>query len=372
MHIFLLILLLVAILFFLVLIHEYGHYITAKWFKIRVDEFGIGYPPRAAKLFKRGETIFTLNWLPFGGFVKIFGENPNETSGDVEEDKRSFVAKPKYKQAIVLFAGIFMNFLCAWLLFLVTFLSGSPTSIIDGDYPDRVQNAHLTIIGIEPKSPAEIAGLTIADQILSVKTETDTLANPTIETVIDFVKTHGTNELTVTYDRQGTISETKLVPKQGIISDRPAIGISMDMIGTLKLPVHLALLEGLKKTGTTVWQILSYLGNLIHDSVYGQKVDLSGVAGPVGIVGILGQVAQFGFIYLLLFIASISANLAIINLLPFPALDGGRLLFVAIEAITRRKIPAKVFNTVNAVGFFILIGLMLLVTYHDIAKIVMH
>ncbi len=364
------ILLLVLVLFVLVLVHEYGHFITARFFKMRVDEFGFGYPPRAKTLFKRGNTVFTLNWLPFGGFVKIFGENPNEEMSEAEKNE-SFTSKPKYAQAIVLFAGIFFNFLLAGLLFSATYMTGRPVSVGEtAHYASNVRDAKLTIIGIDKNTPAEQGGLLVGDHLLKLQTGTDTLEAPTIESVIVFVGAHGTAPMTISYERGKEMLSTTITPKEGLVKGRPAIGIAMDVIGTLKLPPHLALVEGFKKTGDTIWQILSYLGNLIRDIFVTGKPDLSAVAGPVGIVGIIKQATELGFVYLLSFIAAISANLAIINLLPFPALDGGRLFFLLIEVIIRRKIPAKAFNIANTVGFFMLILLMIGITYHDIANLI--
>jgi regulator of sigma E protease len=166
-------------------------------------------------------------------------------------------------------------------------------------------------------------------------------------------------------DEQKTVTVT---PGEGIIPDRKAIGISMDMIGKLSLPIHQAFWEGAKTTTSLVHLVTVGLVTFIFDTVRGNS-DFSQVTGPVGIVGLVGDASKLGVIYVLSFTAFISINLAVINLIPFPALDGGRLLFVAIEAVKRSPISPKVSNMLNTVGFLLLIGLMILVTIHDVIKL---
>ncbi|MBI2086718.1 MAG: site-2 protease family protein [Candidatus Zambryskibacteria bacterium] len=237
------ILIFLIILSALVIVHELGHLLAAKYFGIRVDEFGLGYPPRAKKMFSWRGTDFTLNWLPFGGFVKIFGENMAESNNlEVELPSNSFQAKSRGIQAWVLFAGVFFNFLFAWMLLAI---------------------------------------------------------------------------------------------------------------------VHHSLSQGLFTAFNFTFETVRAL---FH-------VTLSNVIGPVGIVGIVGEVSKLGFSYVLTFTALISINLCLINLLPFPALDGGRLLFVGIETLTRRPIPPRIFNALNSAGFALLILLMILITTRDIRNL---
>jgi regulator of sigma E protease len=159
-----------------------------------------------------------------------------------------------------------------------------------------------------------------------------------------------------------------VIPKIAEKSDTAMIGISMDTIGTLQLPVHKAIWEGLKLTSNLAVSTIVGFYNLIHSALIGQG-DMSTLTGPVGIVGVVGDAAKFGFIYLLSFTALISINLAVINLIPFPALDGGRLLFLLIEKIKGSRIKPQVANIVNMVGFGILMLLMVMITYHDIVKL---
>lgn len=358
----------IIILLVLVVSHEFGHFIIAKKSGIRVDEFSFGFPP---KLFgkKIGETSYNFNLLPLGGYVKIFGENGDEDSMNSPESSRSFVNKPKYIQAAVLFGGVAMNFLVAWILLSVGFLSGLPSSVGTEPSGSVINNQALTITGVSKNSPAEISGLKVGDKILSLETDIDKLENPNIDNLREFIKNHNNESIKVSYVRGQVEEETIVTPiinlKDG---SNPAIGISMDMIGKLKLPFHKAIWEGLKLTYSIT--IATFVGfyNLIAGAISGHG-DISAVTGPIGIVNVVGDAAEFGFIYLLSFTALISINLAVINLIPFPALDGGRLLFLLIEKIKGSRIKPKIANTVNVVGFGLLMLLMVFITYHDITKL---
>ncbi len=364
------ILIFIIILLVLVVVHEFGHYIAAKKNGIRVDEFGFGYPPRAMKLFRKWDTDFTLNWIPFGGFVKIYGEDPNDENTHGPDSHRAMVNKPARVQALVLVAGVAFNLILAWILLSVGFMTGLPSAVSSGDTGKYVQDPELTITQVMKNSPAENAGLQMGDIIVGAKSDTRTLLNFSQEGLISFVSTSSKGEeIIFTVERKGTIIEQKVLPSEGIVEGKVAIGVSSDLIGTLKLPVHKALLEGTKQTWNMTKGTALSLATLVKDAFLG-KADVNSLSGPVGIVGIVGEAADFGFVYLMSFTALISINLAIINLIPFPALDGGRLLFLLIEKIKGSRISSKVSNTLNTVGFFILIALMLVVTYHDIAKLV--
>lgn len=361
----------VIILLVLVVSHEFGHFYVAKKAGIRVDEFSFGFPP---KLFgkKIGETTYNFNLLPIGGYVKIFGENPDEDSMNGPDSARSFVNKPRYIQAGVLFAGVLMNFLVAWILLSVGFISGLPTSV--GNVPKGaiVENQVLTITSVLPSSPADKGGIKVGDKILSLNTETDsTMLSSSLvsaENIQSFIKAHDKEEVRVSLVRGKEPMELIVIPEKNNNSDTVMIGISMDTIGTLKLPIHLAFWEGLKLSGDVFVGTVVGFYNLIHGALIG-KADMSMITGPVGIVGVVGDAAKFGFIYLLSFTALISINLAVINLIPFPALDGGRLLFLLIEKIKGSRIKPQIANMVNMIGFGLLMVLMVVITYHDIIKL---
>lgn len=354
------------ILLVLVIVHEFGHFFSAKKFGIRVDEFGFGFPPKVFGK-KYGETEYSLNALPFGGFVKIFGENPDEESLSGPDSARSFINKPKWQQAIVLFAGVFANFLLAWFLFSFSFMSGLPTSAGNEVSGHALKDIFLTVVSVVPKSPAELAGIKSGDKITSIASGMDSLYEITPDTVKTFVLSHPKQEIIIGYLRANKNLKVGLTPAPSI-DGKPAIGIAMDLIGMAKLPVLTAFWEGMRLTWSVTKGTAVGLYTLIADALRGRG-SLTSVTGPVGLVGIVGDAYKFGFTYLLSFTALISINLAIINLIPFPALDGGRLFFLLIEKIKGSRINPKVANMANMIGFGVLLLLMLLVTYHDIVKL---
>lgn len=355
----------IIILAVLILAHEFGHFIAAKRAGIRVDEFGIGFPPRLWKK-KIGETMYSLNAFPVGGFVKIFGENPDEESIHGKDAKRSFVHKSKWVQAWVVGAGIVFNLLLAWVLISVGFMAGLPFSADDEKYGSRVEGAALTVTQVMSNSPAEAAGIKGGDYILALYSGADVLENPGVATAQKFISSH--EELTFAYMREKEIRTVIVRPEDGVVDGRRAIGISMDNAGTLKLPVHEALYAGALTTASFTWATLTGIIEFFKNIFVGQA-DFSEISGPVGIVGIVGDASALGLVHLLSLVAIISINLAVINLLPFPALDGGRLFFILIEAIKGSPIKPSIANTANGIGFILLILLMVVVTYSDIAKI---
>jgi regulator of sigma E protease len=365
------ILIFLLILLILVVSHEFGHFIVAKKSGIRVDEFSFGFPP---KLFgkKIGETTYNFNLLPLGGYVKIFGENPDQDSIDGPDSSRSFVNKPRYIQAAVLFAGVFMNFLVAWILLSIGFMSGLPTST--GAVPNgaKIENQMLTVTSVVSGSPAEIGGLKTGDKIISLSTTNDSTlllsSKLEAENVQNFVKSHDGENVEISIIRGKEPMQMTVVPGLSKIGENIMIGISMDTIGILKLPVHKAVWEGLKLNWDITIVTISGFYNLISNALVGEA-DMSSMTGPVGIVSVVGNAAKFGFVYLLSFTALISINLAVINLIPFPALDGGRLLFLLIEKIKGSRIKPQIANWVNMIGFGLLMLLMAVITYHDIAKL---
>lgn len=345
----------------LVFVHELGHFIVAKKSGIKVDEFAIGFPPKIFS-FKYGETVYAINLIPFGGYVKIFGENPDEDSTNGPEKSRSFINKPRHIQAAVLVAGICFNVLFAWILFSGSYALGVATEGGGGD-------ASLYLTNIIKGSPAEIAGLQVGDVIKTLSlNKVPTLNTPTAQSVQDFISSSNGDEVTVLYSRNGAEKSLKISPQKGITKNTYAIGIEMAEISTLKLGIGPAIVKGAETTLTTIKETALGLYSLLA-KIFTAQADFSQVAGPIGIVSLVGQASQFGFGYLLSFTAVISINLAVINLIPFPALDGGRLLFVCIEAIRRKTISPKITNTLNIVGFAILIIFMITVSFSDVMRL---
>ena len=349
--------------------HELGHFLTAKLAGIRVDEFGIGFPPRLFSV-RYGETEYSINIVPFGGFVKIFGESPDEIEGaSTEEKERSFTAKTRGWQALVLVAGVVCNMFFAWILISLGFMIGQPTPIDYGG-DGVVQNPKLTVLEVQTESPADNMGIRVGDTIESVATDEETLIaeSLSVESFQSFVHTYQEEEITLVYKRGEEYFASEGSPVEGLIEGKKGLGVAIDMIGTLQLPVHTALSEGFLTTVDLTKTITIELGKFFGRLFVG-AAHFSEVTGPIGIVSLVGNAAQLGIVHVLAFTAVISIHLAVINLVPIPALDGGRLLFVAIEAIIRKPVPQKVFIVANLIGFIFLVALMIVVTYSDIVKL---
>ncbi len=346
------------VLAILIFVHELGHFLVARWCGIRVDAFAIGFGPKIFSK-KYGETTYGLNLIPFGGYVKIFGENPDDESINGEDKSRSFVHKSKLEQIAVLFAGIFFNFIFAWLLITFAFSIGVTTSVDSyPEFKDKMKDAHIMITYVSPGSPAEKAGLKGGDQLLASN----------VEEVQKSINESTTNGVNLKYKRGAEEITTKIIAENGIVEGKYAIGIAMDNVATLRLPIHKAFLESFRFTKHTIEITFSGLYDLVT-GIFKGTAKLSSVTGPVGIAGLVGDAYKLGFTYLIMFTAIISINLGVLNMVPFPALDGGRIFFVIIEAIIRRPIKPIIANTINAIGFSLLILLMIVVTYRDIVRL---
>ncbi len=360
------ILLFFLVLFVLILVHEWGHFIVAKKTGMRVDEFGIGFPPKLFGI-RKGETEYTFNALPIGGFVRIFGENAQDAAESSQEGKdisRSFTAKSKWAQIAVLVAGVSMNVLFAWLLFFLVFLIGVPTAVDEQDASDAAQ---LVVIEVLPESPAAQAGIPVGAVVTSYNAEEGEALTPSAFGAF----TSDQDSLVLEYEAGGSVHTAQLQPQEGLIEadqNKQAIGVALSLVETVRKPIHTALYDATATTGKTLVAITVGIFSLLRD-IFQLDADLSQVAGPVGIVGLVGDAAEFGLSSLLMFTAVISLNLAVINLLPFPALDGGRLLFVGIEALIRKPIDPIWVSRLNTLGFVLLMALMVAVTYSDITKL---
>lgn len=357
------------ILAILVLAHELGHFLIAKKNGVRVDEFGLGFPPTIYGR-KFGETLYSINMLPFGGFVRIFGENAESLEtpdGVVEDQSRSLAHKSKLVQVAVLGGGVLFNMIFAWLVISFGLMVGLPTAV-DSSNASQITDARLMVTSVMPKSPAEVAGLKAGDILLSFKTETNRLTeklNP--DTVRDFIA-GSRGQMEVSVERASKVSHVQVEGKTGLVGNVVAIGIGMDMVGNIKLPIYKAVYEGALMTGRLFENVALGIFSFFRDLIFGQA-DLSSVAGPVGMVTLVGDARTLGFSYLIFFTALLSVNLAVINLLPLPALDGGRIVVVLIEAIKGSPLRPKLIQGINTAGFGLLVLLMLFITYHDIVKL---
>lgn len=380
----------IAVLFVLILVHEWGHFIVAKKTGMRVDEFGIGFPPKLFGI-KKGETEYSINAMPIGGFVRIFGEDgvsspsspvPSRdgkldaepglggtkvVSATVSDYSRSFVARPKWAQALVLIAGVTMNIIFAWCLFVLVFMIGLPSVVSE---EEASASAQLIVAEVLPESPAAEV-LTSQMIITGLARGDESLSKLTPSAFSEFVAAGDDASVVVSYRVDGEEKSVELSPTAGLLPEepeRPVIGVSLALVDTVSVGPIDAIKDATVTTLGTLQAIVVGVTNLISQMFAG-TADYSQVAGPVGIAGLVGDAAAFGFTSLLMFTALISLNLAVINLLPFPALDGGRLLFVAIETITRRRIDPIWVLRLNGFGIILLIALMLAVTYNDIVKL---
>jgi len=368
----------IIVLAVLIFVHELGHFLFAKASGIRVDAFAIGFGPKLIS-WQRKETKYSINIIPFGGYVKIFGENPDDESISGPGSERSFVNKPRWQQALVLVAGVLFNFIFAWLLYIGIFTHGV-TATTDGfeKYANDFSNQRIMITDVLPGSPAEKAGIKTGDIIKAVVVEDErpaavnknVLLPQSVEAIQNSINSANGMPISFEYTRgSGQAVSTEITPETGLVSGKYAIGIAMNNVVDLRLPFFSAVYEGGHYTCVMIKDTAVGLYTFIANIFQG-TANFSDVAGPVGIAGIVGNAAELGFTYLLMITALISINLGVVNLIPFPALDGGRVLFVIIESITRRRISPKFSNTVNAVGFVLLMVLMVAVTYKDIAKLI--
>jgi regulator of sigma E protease len=349
----------------LVLVHEFGHFITAKWAGIRVEEFAIGFPPRLFG-FKRGETMYSINLLPIGGFVRMPGENGETTDENGNPDPGSFASKPASKRLIVLLAGVTMNVILAWVLLTAAEAIGAP-------------NPYAIVGDISPGSPAAVAGLHSGDRILSVDGQPVTTFNDfrnAVNAVTDNTPADTkTVPIIVTVQRKGEAQPTKITVQALAHPNASAgqghFGVTADYTGApwVRAPLWQAPILGVQDMGAIVVATVQFVGLLIHGVLPWSQT----VSGPVGIVKATGQEASYvpivGPAPLLTFTALISLNLAFVNALPIPALDGGRVMFVLIEMLRRgKRISPEREGLVNLIGMGALLLLILVVTINDIGN----
>lgn len=368
----------ILILGLLIFSHEFGHFISAKKAGMKVEEFGFGFPPRIFGI-KKGETLYSLNLIPIGGFVKIYGEQGPEkgkksrpksrrTSGQRsgKKDKRAFYNRPIWQRAIVLAMGVIMNLFLAAILLSIVHGIGIPT-IVEADSA-HIENAQIQIVEVAKNSPAEEKGLKMGDTIKQFSINNSQFSINEVEDLQKLVARYAGEEITLVIQRGNETLEKTLVPRISPPEGEGAMGIALAKVGIVKHSWYAAIWQGFKTMVKLTITFVSLFYQLFKTLIV--KGELIGeVAGPVGIAVLTSQITKLGLVYILQFAALISINLAIINIIPFPALDGGRLLFLAIEKIKRSPVSVKVEQTINSIGFALLIGLMILVTLRDIAKL---
>ena len=337
----------IIIIFFsiLIIVHELGHFLLSKKFGLFVEEFGLGLPPRAWGK-KIGETIYSLNWLPFGGFVKIAGENREE-----EEEmsvklpgEKIFYNLKIWKRSLILVGGVAMNFIFGWILISIVFWSGIPQEVF--------------ISAVQPNTPAANAGIQINDRITGFDNLND---------FIGYVNQNKGKQITLKLERSGQEVDINIVPRANPPQGEGALGVGLIEAGQAKQGFFKGIWEALKLSAQIFATIFVGIFTLIKSAILGQG-SLAAVTGPVGIVKITAQTSHLGFLYLLQLMALISINLGAINIFPFPALDGGRLLFLLIEKIKGSPLPRRFEGYANAVGMGLLLLLMVIITIKDIGR----
>lgn len=355
-----------VLLSILVLIHEGGHFLAAKRAGIEVEEFGLGLPPRiyGAKI---GQTIYSLNWLPFGGFVKLVGEDPTDPKAT---SSGSFYTKSLSVRFSVVLSGVLANFALGVILFYLILSFTSFKVDLPLFFPHQfkfvAQTNGVAVTTVEKGSPAETAGVKTGDAILAV--DGKNISN--ILQLRQELSSKKGKEVTLNLrDFDGGERHLKVtLRKEGV----GLLGVGLAEFAHLEyatLPQKT--FSGLTHSVNIIEYSGKIFGGLIAQAIsQGTIAPISaGVAGPVGIAQITSQIVSLGVLPTLQFAALLSLNLAVVNILPFPALDGGRLFFIGIEAVTRRKLNPKFEKWANSTGFAILLALILLITYNDLARI---
>ncbi|HET7099130.1 MAG TPA: M50 family metallopeptidase [Patescibacteria group bacterium] len=342
------------VLSILVIVHEFGHFIMAKRAGVWVEEFGFGLPPRIWGK-KVGETLFSINALPFGGFVKLHGEQDEEGATNL---KRAFVNKNKRTRISVIVAGVVMNFLLAIVAFAIVYsFSGVP------------RDTHkLKIIDVSAGSPAQVAGLVVGDIVSKVgKDNVDS-----VETFIGKVNDQKGKNVSFEIVRNGNTLKLQMKPRENPPAGEGALGVTITTTEIYYAPIwqrpFYGIYYGFKEALFWGQTILGGLWTLVTGLFKGQVPQ--GVSGPVGIFAVTTVAARSGILTLVNFVGILSVNLAILNILPFPALDGGRLLFIGIETLLGRKVLPKAEAITHSIGMAILLLLLVAITFHDITQLI--
>ena len=346
----------VVVLGVLIFIHEFGHYITAKKSGIMVSEFALGFGPKL--IYKKvGETLYSIRAIPLGGFCNMVGEFPADESMPEEErkiydkakaDGRLFTQKKPLKKLAVILMGPVMNFLLAALIFILTFaIFGVPTS--------TTQDA---VLGqVIPEQPAAEAGLQANDKILSINGQ----AVGNWQEMAALIRQNEGNEITIRYERKGEVQSVEITPVPSEDTEGGVIGVYPQLVRE-RVSLIRAFGLGLQQTFLVIeMTVMGFIQMIMQRSA-------EDLGGPIMIASIIGQAARVGLINVLNWTAIISVNLGIINLLPFPALDGGRIIFILIELIRGEEVDPKIESYIHMVGFALLIMLMIFIIYQDLMR----
>lgn len=345
-------------LILLMALHEFGHFIAAKSFGVKVEEFGIGYPPRIFGK-KWGETVYSLNLLPFGAFVKILGE-------DEETDhKRSFSQQPIWKRIVVTLGGVASFWLIAIVMYGIVIACWGMLGAIDDKMPQS--NASVIVLGVTSRSPADLAGVKLGDIIVNVKgTDTDSIAIDKVSQVQEIVSKHKGDNLVLTLKRGDKLLDVPLVPRKEFPSNEGPMGVGLARIAKMYFPWYEAPYQGAKLVARQTILMAQVLKDALFNLVRGKRVEGIQLVGPIGIGAIMNQAITQGVDIFLSYLGMIAVWMALFNVFPIPALDGGKLLFLIIEAIRKKPVPMAVEQRVSGAFFLLLIFLMAVITIKDI------
>ncbi len=323
----------------LVLVHELGHFIAAKLFGMKVDEFGIGFPPRILGR-KIGETVYSINAVPLGGFVKLYGEIADAENA---RDPRSFSFAPAWKRAIVIVSGVVTNFLVGWIIVSAIFFIGTPSGVI--------------IERVFPGTPAEVAGLKTGDFLRDFSGA---------EEFQKFIKENAEKEFQLQVTRASGEIAVSVTPR--LMDGVGSLGVGIVDAGVAPQPFFTSLKKGAETSAAIVVGVITGLWKIIF-TILTQGQLMEGFTGPVGVFGLAAASVKSGLIFFFQLLGIISLNLGVLNILPFPALDGGRLLFIIFEKIKGSRLTPSFEMIANGIGFFVLIALMVAITVRDVAKL---
>ncbi len=344
----------------LVSLHELGHFLVAKKFGVRVEELGIGYPPRIFGK-KIGETIYSINLIPFGAFVRLPGE--------IEESKdpRSFSQQSLGRRALITLGGVIAFWVIAVVLLSSLSFLGTPTVVGDEDSSFLI-DPKVQIVDVSQDSPAQLAGLEVGDVIRKMSFGEELSSILTIREIQGFTNTHLEEKITLTIERGGEVLSIPLIPRANPPSGEGAMGVALVRTAIKKYPWYLAPWQGILATGNLTLNIVrGYITAIVN--VFKRVPTGIQMVGPIGVSRMLAQAQQMGVNYFISFLSMIAIYLAVFNILPIPPFDGGKLLFLGIEAIRKKPVSVKIEQNITASLFVLLLILMVWVTINDIRAI---
>jgi regulator of sigma E protease len=347
----------IIILGIIILIHELGHFLAGKLAGVKVEEFALGFPPKLIS-FKRGETKYSINLIPFGGYVRLLGEDGKS------QDPRSFNKQSLGRRFWIVISGILGNFILAWFAIMLSFYLGAAPIVSNPEkYGGMIYDTRIFIAQVVEDSPASKTDLRFGDVIYS----SDGIVFRTANEFRDFTKKNAGRTMSFEIKRGNNVLTKDIQLRTDLI--KGALGVVVTEDSKIHYPWWKVPLTSFVETGKTIGLIVKLFGNLIKDIFISGKVSAD-VAGPVGIYNLTGQAVILGLLFLLKFVALLNINIGILNMIPFPALDGGRLIFLLVEFLRGgKKINPKVENAIHSTGFVVLIVLLLLITYRDIINL---